>query len=81
MKTREILAFIGVIPLAGCYSVLTLNVGSANHEAASAGAPKLAPKVDCAALASPKITAPGVAIDPVATCLPVDKKATEKGGK
>lgn len=48
--------------LAGCYSVVTINLGSANHEAASSGKP-LAPEVLCASLAHRGIKTKGLTVD------------------
>ncbi len=59
---------VSTIPLAGCYNLLMLNVGSAAHEAAAVGKP-LSPEVECAALAQTKVEGPIANIDAMQTCL------------
>jgi mRNA-degrading endonuclease toxin of MazEF toxin-antitoxin module len=48
MKTK-LTIFVLLVPLAGCYSIVSVNLGSVNHEASTTG-PKMAPEVQCAAL-------------------------------
>jgi hypothetical protein len=76
------LAAVSVLALTGCYSVLTFNVGSSSHEAASAGPPP-APEVQCAALAQSKVSSPIVDIDPMKTCLAAlqQQKELDKKGR
>lgn len=58
---------VSTIPLAGCYNIVVLNLGSSAHEALSTG-PMQPPEVQCEALATPKIMGPVADIEAVDTC-------------
>lgn len=55
-------------PVTGCYSVVTVNLGSVSHEAGAIGE-QLPAKVMCAALASPGKKLDQLQIDALETCL------------
>jgi hypothetical protein len=48
-----------LLTLTGCYSVVSINLGSVQHQAASSG-PLMPPEVQCAALAGEAIKAGNV---------------------
>jgi hypothetical protein len=78
MKKRMMLVLL--IPLTGCYNLITVNIGSANHEAGSVG-PPLAPEVQCAAFANPKVQIDQIDIEALKTCtdaVVAAKKAKKK---
>ena len=68
-----------LLPLTGCYNLITVNIGSASHEAASVG-PPLAPEVQCAAFANPKVQIDQLDIEAMKTCEQAvyQKKAKKK---
>lgn len=56
-----------LLPLCGCYNSVILTVGGVTRSAVSVG-PQMAPEVQCAALAQPKLTVDGASLDAVKTC-------------
>jgi hypothetical protein len=50
--------------LCGCYNIVLVNIGSVSRQATGA----LAPEVQCAALASPKVTHDNTIIDALKVC-------------
>jgi hypothetical protein len=64
---RRLLLLPLLLPMAGCYDIMMVNVGSSAHTASSLGKPQ-PPEVQCAALAQPGVKAPGASIDPLQVC-------------
>ena len=64
---RRLLLLPLLLPMAGCYDIMMVNVGSSAHTASSLGKPQ-PPEVQCAALAQPGVKAPGASIDPMQVC-------------
>ena len=52
MRLRRILPLVVILPLAGCYNLLIVNVGIGNKNAAALAA-EMTPEAFCAALATP----------------------------
>ena len=64
---RRLLLLPLLLPMAGCYDIMMVNVGSSAHTASSLGKPQ-PPEVQCAALAQPGVKAAGASIDPLQVC-------------
>jgi hypothetical protein len=64
------------LALTGCYSVVTINVGSANHEAATASKP-IPPEVECAALAERGIKTDAITVEGSQPCGSAPKAAAK----
>ena len=63
----RIVALLLSLALTGCYSVVTINLGSANHEAATTSRP-LPPEVACAALAERGIKTDAITLEGSQPC-------------
>jgi hypothetical protein len=61
------LILLFLLPLTGCYSIISINLGSVNHEAATTG-PPIPPEVQCAALAAENVETPELKVVAEQTC-------------
>lgn len=61
------IAQLALLSLFGCHSIITVNLGSSNHEA-------LPPEVLCAALSSPAKKLDKLQIEALETCLSTQAK-------
>lgn len=68
-----------LIPLTGCYSIVTVNLGGVNHQAATTG-PPLSDQVMCAALMSPGAQVGEINVEALHACEQTAAKA-KKGTK
>lgn len=68
---KHLIHFV-MLCLTGCYSVVTINLGSVSHEAGAIGQ-QLPAKVMCAALASPRKKLDQLQIEALHACLDSDQ--------
>jgi hypothetical protein len=66
-RTFAAIAILSIALCAGCGSIFLLNIGGVTRVAATTG-PAMAPEVQCAALASPKINGGAINIEAVKIC-------------
>jgi hypothetical protein len=72
--------FVLLIPLTGCYSIVTVNLGSVNHAASTTG-PPMSADVQCAALAQRAIQAGAISLDAESVCQNITQKEAKKKAK
>jgi hypothetical protein len=77
---KKLPIFVLLVPLTGCYSIVSINLGSVEHQAATTG-PPISAEVQCAALAADSIHTPDVNIDAVKICENITEKEAAKAAK